>query len=278
MPLVDGAPGSDVFWNTTDILNFARVLVNDCQQSLAGQDLADSRPYTWTLLNLCYAKLANWLEDNNVESASYNEATISLPPSGVYSDPNAQSRLGYDGFQDAAGNTYETPTLPPDLLEPKNLWQTPTGLNVPDISMKQSLGGLEGAYYQGINGGAYGGFCGTWEFRQNSIYFLGGAYQPTDIRIRYIPSLPVLVQPTADQPAPPTIWFARAGEALAYLVAAEFQEIRNAANAPVMRAKANEQLQIIANKSAKRANQAQTRRKGYGFNRRRGCGFWGVPG
>lgn len=279
MPLVDGGSGSDVFWDTTDILNFARVLINDCQQSLAGQDLADSRPYTWTLLNLCYAKLANWLEDNNVESASYNEATISLPVSAAYSDPNAQSRLGYDGFVDAAGNVYPAPTLPPDLLEPKQLWQTPTGLNVPDLSMKQSLGGLEGQYYQGINGGSYGGFYGTWEFRQNSIYFLGGAYQPTDIRIRYIPSLPVLVQPTDGGPAP-TIWFARAGEALAYLVAAEFQEIRNAANAPIMRAKANEQLQIIANKSAKRANQAQTRRKGYGFNRRRRSfmGGFSVPG
>lgn len=271
MPLVDGAPGSDVFWNTTDILNFARVLVNDAQGSLAGQDLADSRPYTWPLLNLCYAKLANWLEDNNVESASYNEATISLPASASYSDPNAQSRLGYDGFMDAAGNTYDSPTLPPDLLEPRQLWQTPTGLNFPDQSMRQVLGGLEGQYYQGINGGNFGGLYGSWEFRQNSIYFLGGAYQPTDIRLRYIPSFPVLVQPTEENPTPPTIWFARAGEALAYLVAAEFQEIRGAANAPIMRAKANEQLQIIANKSAKRANQSQTRRRGYGFRRRRTC-------
>jgi hypothetical protein len=268
--LVDSPPGSEVFWNTTDILNFARVLVNDAQSSLAGQDLADDRPYTWPLLNLCYAKLANWLEDNNVESASYNEATISLPGSAAYSDPNAQSRLGYDGFTDAAGNTYDTPTLPPDILEPRQLWQTPTGQNIPDQSMRQVLGGLEGQYYQGIYGGNFGGFYGSWCFQQNSIYFLGGAYQPTDIRIRYIPSFPVLVQPVDGQPAP-TIWFARAGEALAYLVAAEFQEIRGAANAPITRAKANEQLQIIANKSAKRANQAQTRRKGYGFRRRRAC-------
>jgi hypothetical protein len=268
MPLVDGGPGSDVFWNTTDILNFARILVNDAQSSLAGQDLADDKPYTWPLLNLCYAKLANWLEDNNVESASYNEATISLPASAVYSDPNAQSRLGYDGFTDAAGFTYDTPTLPTDLLEPRQLWQTPTGQNVPDREMRQVLGGLEGPYYNGINGGIYGGMYGSWEFRQNSIYFLGGAYQPTDIRIRYIPSFTVLVQPAAGEPAP-TIWFARAGEALAYLVAAEFAEIRNAKNAVNLRAKANEQLQIIANKSAKRANQAQTRRRGYGFNRGR---------
>jgi hypothetical protein len=136
--------------------------------------------------------------------------------------------------------------------------------------MKQKLGGLASPYNI-IGAGAYGGFYGTWAFQQNGIYFSGGSSQPTDIRIRYIPSLPQLVQPTVDLPAPPIIWFARAGEALAYLIAAEFAEIRNAGNAAMLRAKANEQLQIIANKSAKRANQSQTRRRGYGFRRRRTC-------
>lgn len=263
MPLVDGG-SSAVFWNTTDILNFARVLVNDAQGGISGQDLADDRPYTWPLLNLCYAKLANWLEDANVESATYAEAVISLPASASYSDPNAQSHLDYDGFTDAAGFTYESPTLPSDLLEPLQLWQHATGQNVPFREMKQRLGGMESAY----GGAIYGGFIGTWEFRQNGIYFLGGATQPTDIRIRYIPSLPELVQPTGDQ-KPPVIWFARAGEALAYLVAAEFAEVRGASNAVNLRAKANEQLQILANKSAKRSNQSQTRRRGYGFRRAR---------
>ena len=271
MPLVDGGPGSGVFWNTTDILNFARVLVNDAQSSLSGQDLADDRPYTWPLLNLCYAKLANWLEDNNVESSTYAEQVIHCPISAISTDPSAQSFLNYNGFTDTAGNQYDDPTLPPDLVEPLTLWQRPTGLDVPFREMKQKLGGLTSPWNV-VSAGVYGGLWGTWEFRQNSIYFSGGSSQPTDIRIRYIPSFPVLIQPTGTQPSP-FIWFARSGEALAYLIAAEFLEIRNAPNAATTRAKANEQLQIIANKSAKRANQAQTRRRGYGFNRRRATSF-----
>lgn len=269
MPLVDGGPGSEVFWNVEDILNFARVLVNDVQGGLSGQDLADDKSGTWPLLNLCYGRLANWLEDNNVESAMYAEAIIQLPASASYTDPAAQSHLDYSGFYDAAGNFYDaSPALPPDILEPLQLWQRPTGQNVPFYEMKQELGGLGSSYNYGWNGGSYGSSYGKWEFRQNAIYILGGAYQPTDLRIRYIPSVVELVQPTGDQPFP-TIWFSRAGEAFAYLIAAEFAEIRNAKNAPILRAKANQELEIIANRSAKRANRAQIRKRGYGFGRRR---------
>lgn len=271
MPAVTPGGTSPIFWSTDDILIFARVLINDAQGSTSGQDLAIDRPYTWPLLQLCYEKLGNWLEDSNVESATYNEETIHIPRSSPYSDPAALSRLGYDGFDDAAGFHYPLPTLPPFLLEPLELYQRPTGQNVPFLPMKQKLGGLiedsfNGCY--GVNGGIYGGLYGTWEFRQNSIYFLGGCYQPTDIRMRYIPGLPELIQPAPGQPSP-TIWFARAGVAFAYLIAAEYAEIRNAANAANLRAKANEQLQIIANKTAKRVNQTQTRRRGYGFQRQR---------
>jgi hypothetical protein len=262
MPLVAPSSSNQVFWNTTDILNFARALVNDAQGSIAGQDLADTTPYTWPLLNLCFAKLANWLEDSNVESATYKEAIVSLPVNAPPPDPNAQSALSYDGFYDAQGFRNELPTLPPDLVEPLEVWGRITGQNAAFYRIPQQLGGLSAAY---IGAQSYA----RWEFRQMSLYLSGGTYAPSDLRIRYIPSFPVLVQPTNGDPAP-IIPFARAGEALAYLVAAEYLEIRNAATAPMMRCKANEQLQIIANKSSKRSNQAQQRRKGYGFGGRRG--------
>lgn len=268
MLLVDTGAGSQVFYNVEDILNYARVLVNDVQYGLSGQDLSNDKPGTWALLNFCYGRLANWLEDNNVESAMYAEQIIQLPSSATYSDPSAQSRIGYDGFQDASGFFYESPTLPEDLLEPLQLWQRETGQNIPFYEMKQRLGGLGNAWNFGWNGGTYGSVYGQWEFRQNSIYMLGGSYQATDIRIRYIPSVVTLTMPTDDQPWP-TIWFAKAGEALAYMIAAEFAEIRNANNAVNLRAKANQELEIIANRSAKRENRAQTRKRGYGFSRMR---------
>lgn len=269
MPLVNEDFLSQIFWNTSDVLNFARVLVNDAQGSLAGQDLADERPYTWSLLNLCYAKLQNWLEDNNVESATYAEWRLGPLPSSATAniDPSMQCRLGYTGFYDGAGNLYETPALPPDLLEPLGLWERPGGSTQAFVPMAQKLGGL-GAW-AGSNNYRF------WEFRENAIY-MPASTASNELRIRGVPGLPLLQAPLDANTPPQTIPFARAGEALAYMIAAEFQEIRNAANAPVLRAKANEQLQIIANKAAKRSNQAQVRRKGYGFGRRRSTGWLSV--
>ena len=265
MPLVDDDFTAQIFWSTTDVLNFARVLVNDAQGSLAGQDLSDSRPYTWTLLNLCYAKLQNWLEDSNVESVTYAEWRLGPLPSSANagSDPSMICRLGYNGFYDGDGFLYETPKLPPDLLQPLQLWERQGGSVQSYTDMQEKQGG-------------FGPWAGSgpyrfWEFRENAIYMPASTYS-NELRIRGIPALPLLGPNDETQP-PQRIPLARAGEALAYMVAAEFAEIRNSANAPILRAKANEQLQIIANKSAKRSNQAQVRRKGYGFNRRRSFGW-----
>lgn len=266
MQLVDAGAGSKIFWTAEEVLDLARVLVNDAQGGISGQDLADNRPYTWPLLNLCYGVLSAELEDTNVESATYAEAIITLPSNSSFGgDPAAQARLGYDGFSvgvgidPAGGFTFEDPTLPLDLLEPLFLWERPSGQNCRFRDMHQRLGGL---------GSRYGGTYREWEFRQNSIYLLGGSWTNIDLRIRYIPSIPLLTKPAEGQPSP-TIWFARAGEALAYMVAAEYAEIRNAANQVGLRAKADKLVEILSNKAAKRTSNSQTRRRGYGFGRRR---------
>jgi hypothetical protein len=248
-----------VFYTSEEVLTAARFLLNDAQGSAAGQLLADNTPYTWGLLNLCYDNLQDDLEDSNVESAMYAEDVITIPVSNSQ-DPAAQCRLGYDGFVDSNGFFYEAPTLPEYLIEPLQITQRISGQNAPFVPVKQRLGGL---------GTGYGPYLYEWEFRQNSVYFTGAAAVGLDLKVRYIPSLPALAQPTAENPAYPTIWFARCGGLLSYNVAAEFAEIRGAANAPNLRAKYNAKLQVIANKTSKRENQTQTRRRGYGFGRRR---------
>lgn len=264
MPVLPPAKlSTTVFWDAEDVLNFARVLVNDAQGGLSGQDLADGRPYTWPLLNFCYAKLANWMEDSNIESCTYSEAVIGplAPAPTASSDVNTQVRLGYDGYWDG-GNDATNPQfkLPDDCLMPLELWERQASNVGPFLPMKQVLGGLP----------PRAGFFNfrIWEFRGNAI-FMPGAIQANLLRVRYIPALPLLIQPVNAGDPYPQIPLARCGEALAYLVAAEFAEIRNAPNAPNLRAKANEQLEILSNKSAKRENQVDQRRKGYGFGRRR---------
>jgi hypothetical protein len=243
-------------------MNFARILVNDVQGGITGQDLADDRPYTWPLLNFCYAKLANWLEDSNVESCTYSEAIIGplTPAPTAASDVNTQVRLGFDGYWDGGQDVTNAQfKLPDDCVMPLELWERQASSNGPFLPMKQVLGGLP------PRAGLWN--FRLWEFRQNAIY-MPGAIQSNLLRIRYIPALALLIQPAPGE-AYPQIPLARAGEALAYMVAAEFAEIRNAASAPLLRKKADEQLEILSNKSAKRENEVDQRRKGYGFRRKR---------
>jgi len=267
MPVLPPQPvAAGIFWDANDVLNFARILVNDAQGGLSGQDLSNDRDYTWPLLNFCYAKLANWLEDSNVEAATYSEAIIgplAAAPTAS-SDINTQVRLGYDGYWDGgADDTDPKFKLPEDCLMPLEIWERQASNSGPFIPMKQVLGGISPR-------------SGSWNFRywelrwdsNRPALFMPGAIQANLLRIRYIPALPLLIQPTGTQPYP-QIPLARAGEALAYMVAAEFAEIRNAPNAPRLRQKADEQLSIISNKSAKRENQVDQRRRGYGFGRRR---------
>ncbi len=263
MPLVTDDFTSLIFWTTQDVLNLARMIANDAQGSIAGQDLADDRPYTWWLLNLCYAKLQNALEDTNVESTTYEEWRVGpLPATSDVSDPTISSRLGYDGFADGAGNFYEYPKLPPNLLEPLEVWERPGGSVQQFTPMSQRQGGLRNI----MGSGPYR----YWEFRQLGLYFPASA-MGNEILIRGIHAMPLFDQPLiTDPPQPPqSIPLARAGLALAYMIAAEYQEIRGAANAPVTRAKADKEIAIISNQAAKRSNQSQIRRRGYGFGRRR---------
>jgi hypothetical protein len=279
LPPVPGAYPTQTFWSVLDIIELARILANDAQGGLSGQELADTNPQVWPLLNLCYAKMCNALEDSNVEAATTTEAIVGplagSPQAAI--DPTTQSQLTYLGFWNGDPNTEmdANVTLPLDLIQPLKLWERPAGSNLPFAPMMQNYGGLESRWGVGF---VVGGTCfGRWEFRSvgggvNAIC-LPAINTTQEIRIRYIPSLAILQK--NEDGTYPQVQLARTGEALAYALAAEWAEIRGAANAPNLRAKYEDQIRIITNKTAKRENVGFTRPSGYAFgrNQRRGW-YW----
>lgn len=272
VPPTNLALPSTVFWSALDVLNFARMLINDQQGGIGGQELSDDQAYTWLLLNFAYAKLCNQLEDTNVEAVTYAEAIVGplapAPNAGV--DPNVQVRLGYDGYWDGTNDTDENVILPGDMLEPTQIWERRSGTNLPFTLMKQQLGGLQSRW------GFQYGFqsFGVWEFRGNNgvpaIYF-PGTQSAVEIKIRYIPSLSLLEM--NEDGSYPQVPLLRAGEALAYGVAYMWAQIRGAANTGALKAEYDNQVRIVSNKSSKRENGAITRPRGYGFGRRQRGGF-----
>ncbi len=257
MPITPQRPlyvASQVFWNVYEVLNFARAVLNDMQIDREGDLLSNTQPYTEVLLNLCYANLQDKLADSGVEAVSVKEAVVLSVPGSLAMDPATQVRLGYDGYFDGV-NTEALPwTLPQDLLMPMELWERTAGSLSGFRMMTQRLGGFPSL-------GVFGGW-GIWEFRENAIWF-PAASQANDLRIRYVPSLPDLRVPPEGEP-PMQIPLARCGQALAYMIAAELAESRGAVGAPVLRAKAETQIEEMATKSAKRMQQATIRKRAYG--------------
>lgn len=247
-------------------MTFVRLLINDGQNGLQGQELSDDSPYTPWIINLAYSNLQDDLEDTNVESVTTAEAIVgplSAAPSAA-SDPNTQIRLGYNGYWDGTNDTDGEVTLPGDLVMPLRVWSRPAGSVQPFLPVKQQFGGIEARFGMGLPNLIGNG--SVWEFRGNALY-MPGNIQAMDLRIRYIPSLALF--PSADIDFTVQVPLARAAVALAYGIAAEWTEIRGALNAPMLRAKYEKRIEVISNKTAKRENASITRSRGYGFGRRR---------
>jgi hypothetical protein len=279
MPVVPPIPTflpSSVFWNVGDVLNFARMLVNDMQGSVQGQELADNNPYTIWLLNLAYSNLQSELEDTNVEAVTKAQAVVGplvpSPLAGV--DPSAQVQLGFDGYWNADPNnpTDGSVALPGDLLQPLQIEERPAGSNQPFVPMNQVHGILPSRWSLGS---AFVRF-GVWQFRKSDTavaIYMPAASMANELRINYVPSLDLFTR--NEDGSWPQIPLARAGEALAYGVAAMWTGIRGAANAAWLAAQYKEKVTILSNKSAKRDNTGFQRPQGYGFGRnpRRGW-YW----
>src|ERR1700722_1687328 len=170
-------PGSTPYDEVDTILNFARVVANDCGLSLAGNLLSDAQPGTFTMLTLAFRKLCNRLSNNSIESFPEEAIITGIPAQNSIAllDPAIQAWLGYTGYWDG-NNLYQGWVLPQDMEIPLRLWQRVTGQNSQFIPMVPSIDGLTDL--------PKGGLLGGWDWRGDAVWFQG-ASQSLDLRVRY---------------------------------------------------------------------------------------------
>lgn len=197
------------------ILNFARVIANDAQVSLAGDLLADSQPYTFTLANLAWRKLQDRLGNNGIEEFPQEVQILNIPPvnQSVQTDPGVQVYIGGDGYWDGA-DLKTNIILPSDMEIPLKLWERSSS-NPPGnsyIPMTPASGGLPTWPKTSLNL--------TWEWRDDAIY-MPGSLATEDLRIRY---KRVLSDFPNDSATPVPIL--RCAVALAYLMVETFAQGR----------------------------------------------------
>jgi hypothetical protein len=168
------------------VMNLARVMLNDFQNSGAGLITTDTSPQTLPALNSAIRWLYRKLRNVGDPSLIRDNVQRNLPATTVVG-PTVQNYLSFDGFYDGTA-LQGSPTLPADLMFPLELWEQQTNSNLPFVLMNQPQAGLPSVWQQTTA-------LGMWEWRggaqktagtggSDALFFVG-ATVPVTIRIRY---------------------------------------------------------------------------------------------
>jgi hypothetical protein len=247
MPII----GTTSYNSAETVLNLARSIVNDAAQSIQGEILADSQPYTFVYLNSAYQFLQDELANNGEETFKKEVIFSGLTPV-VNIDPATQVFLYDQGYNDG-GTAHALPSLPQDMIIPLRLWERQSSTINMFSPMVKANDGLPS-----IPKSSYNCF---WEWRGDTIY-LPGALLTTDIRMSYIAYLPDLTDGTS------TVQIRRATNALAYLTAAEFATARGSAAAEGLREQGIEMIDQMTTRTARQKQRGSHRRKPFNYGRR----------
>ena len=231
--------------NAEYVLNLARSIVNDASVSLTGSILADTQPYTIPMLNSCYRDLQRELVNRGVETF-VKEAILTGLLACTSNDPAVQVYLSFTGYFD--GTTLQvSPTLPSDLVMPIRLWERQSGMTSSPFRQLQPTN-------DGLPTITQTGRMVYWEWKNDSIYF-PGATQSNDLRMRYWSFLPDIALSTD------TIQIFDAANCLAHKLGKEFGSARGSPLAQYMAAESDRYLQQIVNRTARKKQRGQHRRR-----------------
>lgn len=249
-------PNQPPYDDVETILNFARVIANDCGLSLAGNLLSDAQPYTYTMLNIAWRKLQSKLANNAIEEFPQEIIVSGVPAQAMSAlqDMGIQSYLDFSGYNDGV-SVYDSVRLPPDLEIPLRLWERVAGQKTEFIPMFPAIDGLPTE--------PKGGLLRVWEWRDDAIYFLGSS-QPVDLRIRYKRILP---DSTTNTVVIPLI---RCAVPLAYLLVEVFAAGRGSTILPVFNQEKDNEIKQLINSTTRKKQRSNFRRIPYS---RRGS-FW----
>ena len=160
-----------------EIMNVARMRVDDMMNDATGDLLANTTPYAQTMLSAAW----RWYQDRcatvGVETLIRSTVVYGLPVQ-VSQDVGNEAYLTWMGCSDGV-NQYASPVLPQDLIQPLSIWRrdsvTPyTSQNNANFRlMSQAVDGLP--VWLDYN---------VYDWREDGIYFYAWS-NLQDFRIRY---------------------------------------------------------------------------------------------
>lgn len=245
MPIVATTP----FDTAEYVLNLARSIVNDAAQTISGNLLSDSQPYTFPMLNSVYRTMQEDLTDGGVETFTQETILTQVPITAFPNDPSVQVYINYTGCFDGY-NTTANPHLPAGMIGPLRLWERQSGNTAACFREMQPTN-------DGLPSRPAYSYLQQWEWRNDTLYFCG-ALQQNDIRLRYNQYFPDLVDGDSQVQIP------RADRALSYLLGREFAAARGSQMFQYMADNYEMAMERFIKRTARRKQRGSHRRRPYG--------------
>lgn len=229
------------------VLQTARVRMNDAIQTLAGDVLTDTAPFTQAIVNSAWRRFQESLVDLG-EVKLVSETILANLPVAASADVGVQVWLDWTGFNDGSSlNTLFV--LPQDFISPMSLWERVhggTGSAANYQEMSQVLKGLP-TFPKGTTNK-------MWEWRSEKIY-MPGATVTTDLRLRYAAFAADFVTSGGvlwmNQPVP----IMRSLSPLAWLICSELVRARGDGDAGWFDQKAQEATMFVFNRNLAQGRQ-----------------------
>lgn len=168
-------PSVAPFDTLENIVNTARVRLNDAIQALGGDILTDDAVFTLTFITAAWRRFQQILANYGI-SIMKRQAVLFSVPAQTQADFGAEVWMDWDGYFD--GSVIQSaPILPPDLIFPLDLSERiapSAGTYFPIDQVFNGFPAIEQTEYNRL-----------WEWRDNKVY-MPGATGLTDIKLRYM--------------------------------------------------------------------------------------------
>lgn len=235
----------------------ARVRLNDAIQSIGGDVLTDTQPFSQVIVNGAFRRMQEFLANLGFSRLN-REVIISNCPVVAVTDPAVQTYIDWSNYFDGS-SYYQTPVLPADFISPLKMWERQTGVNQifpVHPNMENMLDGLPGGPKVGRNR--------FWQWREDKIWMPGAQFS-MDLRILYAAYLADFMDTGVDpniirwyqQPVPIT----RCLSPFASYIAYEMSSARGDEDAATLKAEAEAETRLIFNRDVRAKQRVNVRRR-----------------
>lgn len=248
------------------VLNTARVRLNDAIESIGGDILTNTAPFTRTIVTIAWRKLQEFLANKGYSDVVGDEILIGCPVVGTV-DPAINTWVNAEFYFDGT-NYWQPPygpVLPENFISPLKVWERPTAQNA-------AFGEPMEMWVDGFPSCQKSGWNHIWEWRQNKLFMPGSIYS-MDLRLRYVAYLPDFIDtaetPWYSQPVP----ISRCLDSFAYYICSEMSAARGDTDAANFKTLAEESAGIIFNRDQRMRQRTNIRRQSRSGRERGGWGW-----